>query len=137
MAKLSKFATDLNNAKTGVTVDVGDGLKVTIAQAGAANESYQKVLRQLMKPYERQVKNGSLADSVFEDILNKAYAEAILLGWDGLEDDKGNQIVYSKDKAYEILSDKEYVVFKQLITDLANEQSLFAKEQKDATKSNA
>lgn len=137
MAKLSKFATDLDAAKNGVTVDLGEDLKVTVAQAGASNSRYQKVLRQLLKPFERQLKQNTLDDEVFEDLVNKAYVEAILLGWEGLEDDNGNEIVYSKDKAYEILSNKEYASFKQLVVDLANEQAVFAKELKDDTKSDA
>lgn len=137
MAKLSKFAIDLESAKNGVTVDLGDGLSVTVAQAGAGNPRYQKVLRQLLKPYERQLKANTLDDDVFEDQVTKAYVEAVLLGWKGLEDDEGNEITYSKDKAYEILSNKENFAFKQQIIDLANEQAVFAKELKDDTKSNA
>lgn len=135
--KLSKFKTDLNAAKNGVKVQLDDDSSVTIARAGEANPEYSKTLRELMKPYQTQARAGSLPDAVFEDIINKCYAECILLGWEGLEDDQGNTIPYSKDKAFEILSDKAYVEFRKLVMELSSEAATFAVDVTDETKSSS
>lgn len=135
MAKLSKFAISTTAAKEGVEVDLGDGLIVRVAKAN--NEKYQAYLKQVLKPYERQVRNGSLDEKIFAKLYNEAVAETILLGWKGLEDDNGAEIPYTKEKAIEILTNPEYEEFKALVVDLANEQAVFSKEAVEATKSSA
>lgn len=132
--KLSNFATDLNLAKNGVRIEVGEGFAITICKAGESNENFQKVLRQLRKPYQNMKK---ISPELESDIFNKAIAEAIVVSWEGLKDDNDVEIPYSKDKCYEIMKDKQYEEFHSLVLKLATEQAVFAKESVDATKSNA
>ena len=132
MAKLNKFATNVNAAKNGVAVDLGEGLVVTIARSG--NENYQKYLKQALKPYEKMLRTKTLPDQTFELIYTEAVAETILLGWKGLEDENGVEIPYTKEKAIEILSDPQYIDFRTLILDLAGEAAVFAKEAVEDTK---
>ena len=126
MAKLSQFKQDVTKSEDGVKVDLGDGLKVTVARIG--NKKYQDFIRKSTKPYQQAIRNKTLADSVFEKIMNEAMADSILLDWEGMEDDQGDVIKYSKEKALEILSDPAYADFKQLVSDLANEQETFRSE---------
>ena len=126
MAKLSQFKQDITKSEEGVKVDLGDGLTVIVARIG--NKRYQDFIRKATKPYQQAIRNKTLADSVFEKIMNEAMADSILLGWEGMEDDQGEVIKYSKEKALEILSDPAYADFKQLVSDLANEQETFRSE---------
>lgn len=128
--KLSKFKQNVSSAQEGVWVDVGDGLEVKIARMG--NKKYNETIRKLSKPYKTAIRNGTLADSVFEEMQNKAIAEAILLDWTGLEDDKG-EITYSTEEAFNILSNPEFEDFKKLVTDLAEEQETFRSIEIDET----
>jgi hypothetical protein len=53
--KISKFRQDLNMAEQGTTVDIGDGASVTVARIG--NKNYISRLKELTKPYKRQILN--------------------------------------------------------------------------------
>ena len=129
--KLSNFKQNVAASTDGVLVDIGDGFKLRIARMG--NKKYQDELKRLTKPYKRAMKNDTLADSVYEELYNKAMAEAVLLGWEGLSDDAGEEIAYSKEKALELLSDPAYEDFKTLVIDLANEQETFRSQDIEDT----
>lgn len=131
MASLNKFKQDTTRSEEGTTVDMGDGLHVTVARIG--NTKYNEVIKKLTAPHTRQIRNKTLADSVFEVIMNRAYAETILLGWKGLEDEHGKDIPYSTEKAFEILSNPEYKDFKDIIVDLASEAEAFRAAEVTAT----
>ena len=131
--KLSKYTQNLTAAKEGVEIDLGEGCTVRVARSG--NEKYQAYLRQVLKPYEKQLRLKSMPDALFEKLYNEALAETVLLGWKGLEDDAGKEIPYSKEKAIELLSDPVYADFKELVLGLAGEQAVFAAESVEQTKS--
>lgn len=123
--KLSKIKKDTVAAESGVWINkVLDDLDVKICSAG--NSKYLNILRQLMKPYQRSYK--SMDDSVFLEIQNKAIAKHILVDWRNLQDDEGNEIPYSEQKAYELLQDPENEEFRKLIVSLSEESEVFRKE---------
>ena len=65
------------------------GLKLVKVQAcllaAMNNRKYAKKLTALLKPFERQVQMGTLADDKAEDLLAEAYSFGILLDWKGIE----------------------------------------------------
>lgn len=133
--KLSKFKQDVVSAEDGTMVDMGDGLVVTVARIG--NKKYNESIKKQTAPHQRQIRNKNLPDEVFETIMNHAIADAVLIGWDGLQDENGVNIPYSKEKAFEIMSNPAYKDFKDSIVDLANEFEAFraAEVAETATKS--
>lgn len=56
------------------------GVPLTIARAN--NEKFKKVFRNLTKPYQREIDRGSIKNELAEELLCKALAQTILLGWD-------------------------------------------------------
>ena len=135
MAKLSKFQQDVTKSEEGTQIDLGDGLIVTVCRIGC--KSYNDSIKKQTAPYQRQIRNKTLDDFVFENIMNKAFADTILIDWKGMEDDDGKEIVYSKEKCFEILSNPAYKDLKDTISDLANEAEAFrvAEVTETATKS--
>lgn len=129
--KLNKFKQDLNLAEQGTTVDIGDGATVTVARIG--NKNYVNRLKELTKPYKRQIDQKTLHDDVWERLLMQAMADTILLGWTGMENDDGSEMVYSKAQALAVLMDPEYADFRALVTDLANELEVFRKQEVEET----
>lgn len=123
--KLSTIKKDVNAAEQGVWVNgvLGD-LDVKVASAG--NRKYIESLRNALKPYQRNLKN--IDDEVFTEIQNKAIAKHILVDWRNLQDDEGNEIPYSEQKAYELLQDPENEEFRKLIVSLSEESEVFRKE---------
>lgn len=125
--KISKFATDLTLEEEGVWVDIGEGAKVKVARIG--NPKYRARLRELQKPYRRQIRLDTLPEDLNDEIVIRAIADTILLDWSGIEDDKGKAIKYSKDAAFELL--KGLRDFRGLIADIALEQQTFRREEEE------
>lgn len=123
--KLSSIKRDTNAAETGVWINkVYQDLDLKIASAG--NRKYLDMLRQLMKPYQRNYK--TMADEIFVEIQNRAIAKHVLVDWRNLQDDLGNDIAYTPEKAFELLQDAENSDFRKLVVDLSEEAELFRKE---------
>lgn len=123
--KLSTIKKDVNAAEQGVWVNgvLGD-LDVKVASAG--NRKYIESLRNALKPYQRNLKN--IDDEVFAEIQNKCVAKHVLLDWRNLQDDAGNDIPYSYEKAFELLNDPENEEFRKLVISLSEEAEVFRKE---------
>lgn len=132
--KLSKFKIDHNVAEEGQWVDIGDGVELKIARMG--NRKYNETIRRLSKPHKYQIDNDTLPQEISEEIMNKAVAECILLDWKGLEDDDGQPINYSRQKAFELLSDPDLAPFKRQVIGIAQTDETFRNEMVEDTVKN-
>lgn len=126
--KISRFATDLDLEESGVWIDIGDGAQLKIARVG--NPNYQKVIRRLRAPYRAQIRNKTLHEDLQDDLVIKAFAEAILLDWKGLEDDNGKAIKYSQENAYQLMKDLKD--FRALVGEIALEGEAFRRAEEEA-----
>jgi len=125
-----RYETDKGKESEGVWENLGEGLRVKVARAN--NPHHQRVAESLMRPYRRQIANGSLSVEKQEEITIKAMAECLLLDWEGLKiDDKA--VPYSVAKATELLT--EYKDFREEVASIAQSMELFrAEEIEDAEK---
>lgn len=124
-----KFKTDKGLEENGVKIDLGEGASITIARLG--NKNYQKKFQELAKPHKKAIRLGVLSDEVAEDMLIKALADSVLLGFEGFEED-GEEIVYSLENAEKLLKVKD---FRTMVMDLAGEAEAFRKaDEEEAVK---
>jgi len=128
---LKRFATDKNAEIEGVWVKLDEGVELKIARMG--NEKFNELFRKYSRPYKRAIRNGTLSDSIAEDILLKCMSEAILLDWKGLEED-GVPLEYTKENAYRVL--KEYEVLRDFVTSCAEDFELFKKQEDEEAEKN-
>lgn len=134
--RISRFRTDATKENEGVWVPLGapddpDGFQLKIARLG--NPAYEEMLRKIGKPYVRAIRMGTADPKVIADLQKKAMAKHVLKDWKGLQDDDGNPIPYSVEKAYELMS--TLPDFFDLVYSLAQEQDLFrAQLQEDSAK---
>ncbi len=63
---------------------------------------------------------------LLDEITTRCLAETILLGWANLDDDDGNPIPYSPEKAYEILQDPANDPLRQFVVEAASDREAFA-----------
>jgi hypothetical protein len=88
-----KFGTDADlESGTGITLDFGGGATVTIHRAGGTNA---KFMRAAAKRRARLNAAKNDLDASLR-VLAEVYAEAIVLGWTGIELD-GKAVPYSKE----------------------------------------
>jgi len=83
------FRSDTAAEQEGVELDYGP-FRVTIARAGGANKSYERLLEALTKPYRRAIQLETLDQKISEKIMKEALARAVVLNWEVRVDADGN-----------------------------------------------
>lgn len=100
-----KFATDKKAEQEGITLDYGDGLKIRIARAGGSNTKFEKLVQARLKKYERQRQLDLLEVETLRPILREVYAEAVVLGWEGVTNREGETLPFNKENAVKLFED--------------------------------
>ena len=98
------FKTDQNLATQGIWLDYG-GFKILVAYAGETNTNYRRVLASKMRPYLRQLKMGTLSDEKAHALYTEVYAESVILGWEGMEDEEGKKLPFTKENVIKVMND--------------------------------
>ena len=76
---------------------------------------------------------GDIPDELIDEVTNRCVAKTVLLGWRNLEDDDGNPIEYSHEKALELLRDPTLMVFKEFVEGEARALDHFKEDSDDDT----
>ena len=110
MSLYKQFATDKNVERDGVVLSYGKNSKnkditLRIARAGGANIRYTKLLEAAIKPYRRQLQNETMDNGVAEDITMRVYAQSVVLGWEGVEDENGNDMEFTVENCMKLFKD--------------------------------
>lgn len=110
MSLYKQFATDKNVERDGVVLSYGKNSKnkdinIRIARAGGANIRYTKLLEAAIKPYRRQLQNETMDNGVAEDITMRVYAQSVVLGWEGVEDENGNDMKFTVENCMKLFKD--------------------------------
>lgn len=125
------FKTDKVAEVEGITLNYDDKVKVRIARAGGSNTRYLKVLERKSKPYRRAIQQETLDPEVAQQILREAYAEGVVLGWEGITDEAtGKEIPFSPAAAAKLF--KELPDFFADIQEQAQKAALFRAEVREA-----
>jgi hypothetical protein len=107
MDLFAKYATDKKLEQEGLNYVINDGEEsctLRIGRAGGSNLRFatlsQKLLAEAEKTYR---KKDSIPASVMREITIRVFAETVLLGWEGITDQDGNEVPYSKEAALKFL----------------------------------
>lgn len=106
----SQFATDKKAESEGIVLSYGmnshdEPIEIRIARAGGANQRFAKVFEAKIRPVKRQMQTETLDQKVADKLLVETYAEAIVLGWTGVEDRDGNAMTFSKENVVKLFTD--------------------------------
>lgn len=100
------FDTDESVETMGVLLRYGPKIRILVARAGGSNKKFEKVLKTLTKPHRQLVKAvqaGTASDAdgkVLDEIMQEAYADAVVLGWEGIQLVKnGPEVEFTKANA--------------------------------------
>lgn len=130
--KISSFKTDTALEVNGVWVDIGEGASLLVARVN--NPKFVKEYREKLRPYRHSMQKKKLASDVEQRLVIETSAKTILLDWKGLTDDEDNEIVYSVEKATELLTDLPD--FRELVLEIANNMEAFRREEVDTDQKN-
>lgn len=98
------FKTDKKLETDGIILDYGD-FKIKIARAGGNNTKYAEVLKRVSKPYRKAIEKEVLSEEIGRKILIEVFAEVVVIGWDGVLDEKGKPLTFSPANAKKLLND--------------------------------
>jgi len=119
---LQDTAIDIEKERDGVWIEIDKTTSVMLARY--LNPKHKKCVSKLMKPYARLQRMNNLSDEITDKIEAQAIAETILLGWKGLKEN-GADVLYSKEKAIEIMMDPKYSAFADLVKELSSDMENF------------
>ena len=119
------FKTDEDIENKGVSLNYGN-FKIVVARAGGSNKKYLNLLEAKLRPYRRQIQTGTLDQETDVRVLAEVYAETVVLGWEGVTNEDGESIPFTKPNIIKLLTE-----LPDLFADLraqANNVSLFRSE---------
>lgn len=99
-----QFRTNPEIEQNGVTIDYGD-FKFMIARAGGANRRYEQALEKKARPFRRALANDLLPNSRQREILMEVFAETVVLGWEGIRGEDGEEISHSPAACLQLFKD--------------------------------
>jgi len=126
------FMTDENRETSGVWQDVGDGIRLKVARFN--NTNHKRIMEGLMKPYQHQMRRGTLAEDVAEKLLVQGMAKAILIDWEGLEED-GKPVKYSHKNAERLML--EVKDFRDLVHNISQTMDIYKMQEDAETEKNS
>lgn len=120
------YAVDTSKEESGVWQDFEGDISVCIRRLNS--EIAVKAREEAEKPHRVRARNKDLSDDINEDIATRQLAYGVIADWKGITDDKGEEIPYSGDTAYELLSDPELKDFRVMVFQYAADRTAFKKE---------
>lgn len=111
MVKLKSIAVDTKAEAEGVWLEYVPGFKVKVAST--ATKAFREAMEAAMLPYRDLIRadqgkdkgERKFTDEMRVRIMREVVAKHVLVGWEGLEEDDGQPIAYSPERALELLCD--------------------------------
>jgi len=122
MSLYGSYKTDATVENEGAWFPYGDGVCIRLARAGGANKNFLRCAEVFSNKYRAQLNRKQLPNDVALDAIIELYADAVVIAWEGVTDENGDDLVCTKSNVIKVL------------TDLPD---LFAQVQEDATEREA
>ena len=129
------FSTDAQAETGGAWMDFGDAGRVRVAHAGGSNKKYNRLMIAKTQPYRRvlaamQSKPTDQSLELVRSIQMEVFAEAVVLGWEGVLGRDKQPLDYSKEACLTLF--KELPNFFDDVVTFANSIANYHGETLDA-----
>lgn len=110
MSLYGQFKTDDALEKSGIILDYGPNSKgnpmqIRIARAGGTNVAFSKAFERHSKPYRRMFQTGVVDENISRQVMLSVYTDSVILGWENIEDEAGNDLGFTVDNVKKVLTD--------------------------------
>ena len=99
------FGTDSSMEQSGIWLEYGEFGRFLVARAGGSNSRFTKSMERLSRPRRRQIQNETLDESIANELLLKAFAESVILRWEGITDSDGKDLPFTRDNVIKLFKD--------------------------------
>lgn len=69
--------------------------------------AFQRAVMRRQSPFKKKIENGTLDPAVSRNLMSHAMADALVLGWEKVIDNKGQQVEYTAEACYQALKNNE------------------------------
>jgi len=97
--------TDLKIETDGFTHRITDKMSFRLARAGGANAKFSKAMEAKTRPYRRQIQEDTMDITLANKLLIEAFAETVVLGWEGITTTNGKKIPFTPEAAIKLFTD--------------------------------
>lgn len=86
------FEQDTQLEQDGIEVRYDD-VRFIIARAGGSNEEFKKAFTERVKPFQSQIKRGTMDDDTAAELMADVYADTVVKSWGSIErNEKGEKV---------------------------------------------
>lgn len=117
----NRFKMDEKKEEQGVWVNFGEGLKVKVRRF--KSKASQDARKELEKPFTAELRRGPLDEKIAEDLLLRQMAKAIIVDWEGVTDEEGNELECTFETKLDVL--KALPEFRDEIVSIAIDRDSF------------
>lgn len=124
MVRLGSLAQDVELEREGRWVEFVPGLRFRVAAADNAR-ARELFAAKVRAARDEQKGRGRVPQERLDRIADEVTAEAVLVGWEGLDDDAGLPIPWSQGEALRILTDEKFRKVRQFIQEAAADAAAY------------
>lgn len=111
--KLSSLKTDTATIEQGRWVkDIPDMGGLELKVRGLGNTDYRRLMDKKVEAVPRAKKVRGLDTAERDRVVSECLHEAILIDWKGLTDDNDEPLPYTKEHAFQLLTDPDFARFR-------------------------
>jgi len=110
------FGTSASLETEGIVINYGEYGSFKCARAGGKNKAFRNLMERKLRPYRSAINMGTMDESILEKLTHECFAEAVVLGWDIVEQNELGEIVpvpFTREKCVELFQQ-----YPDLFTDL-------------------
>lgn len=98
------FKTNPELECSGIEINYGDFI-ITIARAGGANKKFARAIEKKSRPFKRAIQSDTFDNDRANALLKEVYAETVVLGWEGVTDENGEELPFNRDNCLKLFND--------------------------------
>lgn len=115
MSLYKTFGTSADLEQSGIWLqygyaDVPEGeparpIRIRISRAGGNNTKFARIMEAKTRPYRRSIQTETLDNKIAESLFREVYAEAVILGWENVQDADGKDLPFTRENVIKVLTD--------------------------------
>lgn len=126
------FKTSTQAENNGQWFNYGEGptgrdQRILLARMGPSNKRFSAAYERFQREFGRQVDSGTLANETARAAMVEMMADSIVLNWEGICDENGQELPYSRENVIKVLTDLPE--FFHELRDLASKREHYLEQQ--------